>query len=559
MRRIAGLAACALALTLPAAADAAPNWVRVPDPAPGGTEEYYDGLPITDLTIAGRTPYLATESLEGELTVWRPNAAGDAWIPAGDAVNHVPLRFVPPFRRSDYFTIGADGDTPWIAWTEQGVDAATDIHVARLVGNDWEEPAQGWPSGDSVDERGGTPRIVLFDGRPYVTIRGTNQPWASDPATAVTRLSTGDTTVEPVTDGLPDGCTPDLTVSSGRLYTVCGSELLRLSDDETAWESVATHSEPFQLVDVTGTLYLLGASGGYRLDAHDQIKDAHVPPRDYWAHVAGFQEHLWTAFSQDLGLMDFAGPVELASVGDGVWTSAPSPSLPEEGASPSKLIEDSDGNLWLLWQAHPRHSPYPPRYVHVARFAEQGEPFDFAPDPVDEPPADDGGEPAADDSGEPDPATDTSGDDGGFTTPDGTPATPPVAQPPLGRGACANALTGTGAADRLVGSLLGDRIRGFGGADHLFGRSGSDCIWGGSGNDYVSGGGSADSLSGGRGSDRIVPGGGRDDVAAGSGADVTNAVGGGVDRINCGPGRDSVKLSPNDLMKGCEHVIVVRR
>ena len=542
--RIAGLAACVLALALPAVASAEPNWVRVLDPAPGGRLHFDDWIPMADLAVAGRTPYIATESVSGELTVWRPNAAGDRWIQAGDAVNHVPLGF-------DVFKIGADGNTPWIAWTEHSADGATETHVARLVHNRWVEPAGGWPAGDGDVGRGDTPELVLFDGRPYVTIDPTAAPWASHPQAAVTRLSSDGTKVEPVTDGLPDGCTPNLAVSSGRLYAGCGKELLRLNDDETAWESVATHSEPFRLVDATGTLYLLGASGGHLLNSHDQIdEDPNVPSLpEFIDALAGFQGRPWIAFTQSPPYPDFVGPVQLAAADQGLWLSAPAPDLPNHGAQAFRLIEDADGNLWLSWWSSPYNTVSEPFEVHVARFAEQGEAFDFAPDP-----AEDHGQPPADHSGAP-----GTGDDDGFTTPDGTPATPPVAQPPRGRGACANSLVGTVRGERLVGSLLGDRIRGLGGADHLFGRSGSDCIWGGSGNDFVSGGGSADSLSGGRGSDRIVPGGGRDDVAAGSGADVINAVGGGVDRVNCGSGRDTVKLSPNDLIKGCERVVVVRR
>jgi hypothetical protein len=47
-------------------------------------------------------------------------------------------------------------------------------------------------------------------------------------------------------------------------------------------------------------------------------------------------------------------------------------------------------------------------------------------------------------------------------------------------------------------------------------------------------------------------------VSAGSGNDTINAVGGGADRVDCGPGRDTVRLSPNDLFRRCERVIVVR-
>src|SRR4051812_25345406 len=100
LRRIAVLCALFFA-ALPAAAHAAPSWNRVADPAPGATEEFYDGTPPWDLAVAGGTPYLASESVAGKytrntqqhLTVWRPDHGGGKWIQVGPRLNHDPLRY----------------------------------------------------------------------------------------------------------------------------------------------------------------------------------------------------------------------------------------------------------------------------------------------------------------------------------------------------------------------------------------------------------------------------------------------------------------------------------
>src|SRR3954466_9312273 len=84
-------AVCMFALLLPAAAQAAPNWVRVADPAPGGTVEWEDGYPKVDLAIADGTPYLAAQQrppVGHALAVWRPNHAGTKWIQVGGTLNH---------------------------------------------------------------------------------------------------------------------------------------------------------------------------------------------------------------------------------------------------------------------------------------------------------------------------------------------------------------------------------------------------------------------------------------------------------------------------------------
>jgi hypothetical protein len=549
----AALAVCLGALALPTAAQAAPNWVRVADPAPGGTHVWDDGYPKIDLTVADGTPYLVGReppTVGDDVSVWRPNHAGTDWVQVGATLNHasLPEHWGGP-------SIAADGATPWVAW-EEGHDGDAQVHVARLDGTDWVEPVPAsetanWPHTDGA-------RLVVFGGRPYLTA------YTND----VLRLNAAGNAVEHVTAGLPSGCVPSLTVSGGHLYTPCSTELLRLNSAGTAWQHVLTHTDPFSLVDVTGTLYLLKAPccsnsrDIFKLTANDQLEQVFAQEPEGFNLFAGFQGRLWGARNGEGPAPDAQGPATLQALNAGRWWPAPSPSVPQEGARVVKLLEDKDGSLWFLWHAFD-YSNYvgPPRNVHVARFAEQGTPFDFADDPApapaDDPGTDPGTDPAPDDTQEPPPVTDP-GDDG-FTDPGGDPAPPDDSgQPPLLLGACKNVFTGTLRADRIVGSRFGDSIHGWKGNDQLFGRGGSDCIWGGPGNDVVSGGDGPDALSGDGGNDRIVPGGGRDEVSAGAGNDVIVAVGGGVDRINCGPGRDVVLLSPNDLIKGCEKVIVRR-
>jgi Ca2+-binding RTX toxin-like protein len=83
----------------------------------------------------------------------------------------------------------------------------------------------------------------------------------------------------------------------------------------------------------------------------------------------------------------------------------------------------------------------------------------------------------------------------------------------------AKAITGTRHADHLVGTNRRDHIDGRGGPDHILGR------------------------------------GGRDLLAGGRGADVINARDGHEDSIDCGAGRDVVKVDrAEDGVYDCERV-----
>ena len=100
--------------------------------------------------------------------------------------------------------------------------------------------------------------------------------------------------------------------------------------------------------------------------------------------------------------------------------------------------------------------------------------------------------------------------------------------PPTVAGPCANTIAGTSGPDKLTGTEGGDRINGQGGPDKIKGGSGDDC------------------LRGGRGPDRI---------SGGDGDDKIHVRGGRRDRVNCGPGDDTVVASKTDrVAKSCETV-----
>jgi Ca2+-binding RTX toxin-like protein len=174
----------------------------------------------------------------------------------------------------------------------------------------------------------------------------------------------------------------------------------------------------------------------------------------------------------------------------------------------------------------------------------------------------------------------------------------------LDPGACANDISGTHGDDRISGTRLGDALFGLSGGDVLNGLGGDDCIFGGLGSDRLSGAGGDDRLigdenkgaggndrisgdsgndlavggpgrdvligghgrdrlwggkgndrlRGGAGDDRLKGGPGRNRLSGGSGNDQLNGVNGRFDRLNCGPGVDSVKADRIDRVRGCERI-----
>lgn len=148
---------------------------------------------------------------------------------------------------------------------------------------------------------------------------------------------------------------------------------------------------------------------------------------------------------------------------------------------------------------------------------------------------------------------------------------------------------GTPKSDTMVGRRGDDDLFGRGGRDGLAGRLGRDVLVGGTHGDDISGGYGGDHLRGNRGPDQLIdfeatefsPGlptdndhllaglgddylgfaNGRDVVSGGPGDDrMRTQRDAAVDRIDCGPGRDSVAYygarDRKDIVKRCERVFV---
>jgi Ca2+-binding RTX toxin-like protein len=96
---------------------------------------------------------------------------------------------------------------------------------------------------------------------------------------------------------------------------------------------------------------------------------------------------------------------------------------------------------------------------------------------------------------------------------------------------------GAAFAASLVGTDGPDVLKGTKQDDRIFGGRGNDTITGGSGEDVVQAGRGNDFVSVGYEDDRITP-----------------------DRVNCGPGRDTIKLTKlkiaqRDVYKNCEKTV----
>jgi hypothetical protein len=537
------------ALAMPGVAQAAPQWQRVADPAPGATTEQPGGsfrgrTSTASLTVAGGTPYVAVATPANQLVVYRPNAAGTSWVQLGAALNHEP----PAAGRLGRFSITSDGAKVWIAWTEKDPAGVHQVRVAELVGASFHEVVGGASPINRADSTSaGVTRIAVLGGRPYVLFTETA---GGASRSDVVRLASNRDSFEHVAGGLSAADEySNLTASGGRLYVSDQSAiaLLRLNATGDRWQKLA--QPPGQVIDMAdggGTLYLevSGADGLARLTSAGQLEQVGGQPfQDAAIETFAVPGGVPYVAGQGYPAPDAATPRHVAVLAAGAWDPVPSPIAPTDHGGRIELRAGAAGAVWMLWDEG--NSLYgQPRMVHVARYAEAGTPFDF--------PADPGGGGTAGGSGETPAPAPSPGPVGG-----GTAGGPPVTGGGL-PGACANAMLGTRGGDRLVGGGLGERILGGAGNDWLYGRGGSDCIFGGAGNDHLSGGAGRDDLNGNAGNDTIVPGPGADDVSAGSGNDTINAVGGGVDRVDCGPGYDTVRLSPNDLFRNCERVIVVR-
>lgn len=115
-------------------------------------------------------------------------------------------------------------------------------------------------------------------------------------------------------------------------------------------------------------------------------------------------------------------------------------------------------------------------------------------------------------------------------------------------------IVGLGGNDDLDGGDDDDELRCGDGRDRLFGRMGDDDIHGEGGDDELEGGRGRDTLDGGPGNDTLNGGFGEDVLRGGPGNDRLIAVGGGVDEVDCGPGRDRADIDRSDIVRNCEDV-----
>ena len=104
------------------------------------------------------------------------------------------------------------------------------------------------------------------------------------------------------------------------------------------------------------------------------------------------------------------------------------------------------------------------------------------------------------------------------------------------------------------GGPLNDELLGHHGSDRLAGGAGHDIIWG-DWDPVANSSSQRDVLDGGPGNDWLYPSHGRSIVKGGSGADYVWAYY-GTGTIDCGPGRDTVRVRTNGAFKlsNCEVV-----
>ena len=89
--------------------------------------------------------------------------------------------------------------------------------------------------------------------------------------------------------------------------------------------------------------------------------------------------------------------------------------------------------------------------------------------------------------------------------------------------------------------------------DYLSGDQGNDTVDGGAGNDEVRGEDGNDTLKGGDGTDKLFAGTGADTIEGGAGDDTIESNDGTADKVNCGPGNDSVIADTADELVDCEN------
>jgi Ca2+-binding RTX toxin-like protein len=119
---------------------------------------------------------------------------------------------------------------------------------------------------------------------------------------------------------------------------------------------------------------------------------------------------------------------------------------------------------------------------------------------------------------------------------------------------------GTRGADTIAGSPGNDQIRGGAGRDVIDGNIGDDVIRGEGGNDTINGGNGNDTIKGGRGADTLLDNDPNvpdiDIINGGDGNDTIDVREGdpndAQDKVDCGPGTDTVFIDSTDLRANCE-------
>ena len=120
-------------------------------------------------------------------------------------------------------------------------------------------------------------------------------------------------------------------------------------------------------------------------------------------------------------------------------------------------------------------------------------------------------------------------------------------------------ISGGAGADTIVGDFGRDTITGDAGDDSIEAGGAGDRAHGGAGNDTINGGGGIDTITGGEGDDVLNPGTGPDAIDAGPGDDVVQQNNHQkIGSVDCGPGQDTIILTPPRQPGGYSHSVALK-
>jgi hypothetical protein len=358
MRLLVAIALAALALPAASQAEDA-AWQRVADPAPGGTtDDVTPKVPHVALAVVGDTPYVASLSEAGVLTVSRPNRAGTSWVHVG-----APLSRSPSVSDVE---LASDGRRLWAAWTEADRKGVTDVKVARLVGSRFRVIATDLNRSNRLDA--GEIHLEVAAGRVYVAF---DHPHGYG-RIAVVRMGSSGGRATYLTAGLPMGGLGERPrlAPAGRVLHLAwqtfsgGAVLVRLGAGARAWQ-MAPEQPPVAVGDlavVGNTLYVASPA------VYMQTASGHfVELPGHSAHSLGVGDGKLYAGDSDSPGPDVGGPFEVAALDGESWHEVPSPGAPDHAAW-GEFATGPDGALWLIWQEAPNlFANYTPWTVHVAR------------------------------------------------------------------------------------------------------------------------------------------------------------------------------------------------